>query len=149
MGEGGARAAPPQRPNAKPWFCLAGGGASPPSTFDTKPWYRTYTIFWLCVAGGEGHAPPLLRHKTTVCVSPEGGACPPPAATQTNSLCRKQSTGHKFIIYSWIATPALRQELKIGQLYNIIERLGWVWTQSRRLGTQVFHKKVKACSTNR
>ena len=64
--------------------------------------YLVWAVPGFCVAGVGGLAPTLLRHETTV-------------------LCRKQSSGAKFIIYyalshlSWISTPALRQKLRIGQ----------------------------------
>ena len=89
----------PQQPNAKQWFCVAGGGGKPPhlrhKTLVQPVQDLHYANFWFCVAGGKGtHAPPLLRHKTT-------------------SLCRNQSSGAKLIIcygmnhLSWISTPAL------------------------------------------
>ena len=87
-------------------LCRRRGGQAPPNlrhkTLVQPIQDLHYAKFWFSVAGEGGHAPPLLRHKTTV-------------------LCRKQSSGAKFIIYyginhlSWISTPALRQKLRIGQ----------------------------------
>ena len=74
----------PQQPDAKRWFCVAGGGGQAPPHLRHKTLVQHiqdlhYANLWFCVAGGGGQAPPLLRNTTTV-------------------LRRKQSSRPKFII---------------------------------------------------
>ena len=107
---GGKWKPPPHRPQAKPWFCVAGAGGgstAPPATPNTgKACSRSTLRKPLVLCRWRGHAPPLLRQKNTV-------------------VCRKQSSGHKSMIYcsinhsSWHPTLALCQKLRLGQTSTV------------------------------
>ena len=117
-------------------LCRRRGGACPPLQRQKTKTLRivnlVWAVPWFCVAGGEGVAPPLLRHKPTV-------------------LCRKQSSGARSNIYCginplcWISTPALRQKLRIGQTSTInhIQAFGVGLGSKLGLGTPFSRKSKK------